>query len=165
MKRILLMIMLSALALAGCGASETFETISDVYVVSASAEPRTILLELPEEAASPAMESGDTAQVYLCDGYAVMLEILPAGDLDRTLRTLTGFSADELMLIQTGDGVQRYDCVWSSQAEEGDMIGRAAVLDDGQYHYTLSVLAEAELAGELESTWNMLFAGFALSDA
>lgn len=165
MKRIVLIIALSALVLTGCGARETFETVSDTYIISAAAEQKTILLELPEEAASPAMESGDTAQVYLCDGYAIMLEILPAGDLDQTLRTLTGFSKDELMLIQTGDTVQRYDCVWSSQAEEGDMIGRAAVLDDGNYHYTLSVLAEAELAGALESTWNALFAGFALADA
>lgn len=162
LKRIMILCLLGFL-FSGCAVQETFETIADDIVVSAAAEKRTVMLGLPEEAAAPAMESEEGAQVYLCDGYELTVEILPAGDMDKTMRKLTGFSADELMLIRTGNAVTRYDCVWSCQAEEGELVGRAAVLDDGSYHYALSVLAPAETAGDLESVWNEIFTVFSLA--
>lgn len=162
LKRIMILC-LTVFSLCGCAAQETFETVADDIVVSAAAEKRTVMLGLPEEAAAPAMESENGAEVYLCNGYELTVEILPAGDMDKTMRTLTGFSADDLTLIRTGDGVTRYDCVWSCQAEEGELIGRAAVLDDGSYHYTLTVLAPAEDAGDLEPVWNEIFSAFSLA--
>ena len=41
-------------------------------------------------------------------------------------------------------------------------MGRAAVLDDGRYHYVLTVQADAARSGELTETWNQLFSGFSL---
>ena len=48
---------LLALLLSGCGAQETFETISDEQIQPVSAEMREILVDLPAEAASPVSES------------------------------------------------------------------------------------------------------------
>jgi len=41
-------------------------------------------------------------------------------------------------------------------------VGRAAILDDGSYHYVLSVLAEADRAGEFEQVFRALFESYAL---
>lgn len=161
MKRFVWMLV-AAVLLSGCAAQETIETVADLVAVPAVAVPKTVLLELPEEAAAAAMQNTDTGTVYLCEDYTVTVEYLPSGDLDKTLRTLTGFGRDALTVMETGTAIPRYDCAWCSQAEEGDMIGRTAVLDDGEYHYAVSVLAKAELGGELEDAWNTLFESITL---
>ena len=52
-----LVILLVMLLLCGCGAEETFETVADEMVMQVVAQPREILLTLPEETLLPAMES------------------------------------------------------------------------------------------------------------
>ena len=78
-----------ALALGGCGSSEVMETVGDEYVVAAMAAPRQIQVQLPGEAALPAMEN-DSARLYLCRDYEIALQTLTGGDLDETLRSVTG---------------------------------------------------------------------------
>lgn len=149
------------LLLLGCGGRETFETVADDPMQPVMASPRTVTVRLPEEAAAPVLES-DTQQVYLCEGYEILLENLPSGDLDRTLRTLTGFGKDALTVMKTSQGsVDRYEFVWVSAGEHGDRLGRAAVLDDGNYHYCLSVLRDGE---EGEDIWEEVFSSFTLTD-
>ena len=53
-------------------------------------------------------------------------------------------------------GFHRWDWVWTAAGEGGDAVGRAAVLDDGVYHYCVSVMAEAGEAGALETQWSAL---------
>ena len=48
-------------------------------------------------------------------------------------------------------------------AQEGEMVGRAAILDDGNYHYALSALAPAETAQQLEEIWEAIFQSFAIA--
>ena len=47
--------------------------------------------------------------------------------------------------------------------EEGEQVGRACILDDGSYHYVLSVLAQADRAAELEGVIADLFRSYSLS--
>jgi len=160
-KRILIVI-LSVLMLCGCSAAPTFETLSDVYNPEAPAQPRKIILELPQNAAAQAISS-ENGTLYLCDGYEVTQQILPAGDLSKTLRELTGFEREVLTVIETGlTEAARYECAWSAAGEAGDSIGRAAILDDGCYHYCITVMADADFAGELTAQWQQIFASYGL---
>lgn len=137
------------------------ETVCDVYPQAAEVQARQILLSLPEEAAQPAMEREDGEKLYLCNGYELRVQTLPSGNLTGTLRTVTGFTEDEMTVIQTMDGENtRYDCVWCTVGETGDQVGRTAVIDDGSYYYCVSVLADSAEAGKLRQTWQTLLDSF-----
>lgn len=161
MKKILLFALL-ALLLSGCGAEETLETISDELVQPVMAQRSQVTVELPGETAMPAMES-DSGRMYLASDYEIYIETLEAGDLDKTIQTLSGFPKEDLTVMETNlDGVSRYEFVWSCAGEEGERIGRAVVLDDGNYHYTMTVLRDADTTETSQIVWNDVFDSFAL---
>jgi hypothetical protein len=89
-----------------------------------------------------------------------MLETMASGDLDATIRSLTGYGSDRLTVIRTGyHDTDRYDFVWSAAGESGERLGRGAILDDGTYHYCLSVLRDPE---ESLIVWQDVFSSFSL---
>lgn len=158
MKKIL--IALLALLLTGCSAEETFETISDEILQPVMAQPGQILVNLPGETAMPVMEN-DSERMYLASDYEIYLQTMEAGDLNETIRTVSGYEKDALTVMHTQwEGIDRYDFVWSSAGENGDRIGRAAILDDGDYHYVLTVLRDAE---NTQIVWNDVFSSFTLA--
>lgn len=162
MKRCWIIVML-ALAFTGCGVQETFETISDSYVIPAMAQARQIQAEIPADAAVLTMESEDGGTIYICENYTVSILTLPSGDLDGTLRTVTGYGRDALTVMQTqSDSYARYDVVWSSAGEGGDQVGRAAIVDDGSYHYVLSAMTGADQTEAVSADWEQLFQGFGI---
>ena len=121
-------------------------------------------LTLPESAASPVVNTDDGARLYLCDGYDLAIQTLAGGDINRTVTDLCGYSADKVGLMESvQDGTKRYEWVWSAMGEEGDQIGRAVVLTQGDYHYCVSVMAPSELAGALEQEWTALFTSLRVS--
>lgn len=161
MKKLWILLVLM-LTLAGCGAAETFETVDDVYAPQDIAEPKEVTLTLPVDASAQVMES-EYGRLYFCEGYDMMLETTASGDLDRTLQTLTGYSRDSLTVMETAvSDIRRFECVWTSAGEAGDQVGRAVILDDGSYHYCLSVMAPAEEAGSLQESWQELLQSFDL---
>ena len=101
MKKLLVLMLM--LFLCGCGAQESFETVSDEMVLPVLAQPREILLTLPEETLLPAMES-DGRTLYLCNGYDVAVQTFSSGDLDGTIREISGFGKDELTIMETTSG-------------------------------------------------------------
>ena len=146
------------LLLQGCAAEETMETIADEWVQPVMAAPREVSVELPEEAAAPVMES-DSEEVYLCEGYEIILERRSSGDLPATVRHVSGYEKKDLTVMETFlDGVSRYEFVWAAAGEQGDRLGRAVILDDGEYHYCLSVLRDAD--GTVD--WDGVFRSFRL---
>lgn len=160
MKKCVLLLLL-ALALTGCAAEETYETISDEILVPAMAQPREITVSLPGEAALPAMES-DNGRAYLCQDYEVYLQTLEAGDMDATVRTLSGYDPEALTVMETEqEGLKRSEFVWACAGETGDRIGRAVVLDDGYYHYTLTILRDAATTETSQISWDEIFSSFA----
>jgi hypothetical protein len=79
------------------------------------------------------------------------------------LRRITGFGREHLTVMETQfPGGKRYDLVWSCMGENGEQVGRACLLDDGNYHYVLSTLADASRAGEFDETWEALFGSYSL---
>ena len=108
---------------------------------------------------------GNGGKLYTGDGYEVCLETLRSGDLDGTLRAVTGFGKDKLTLLQTKQGsLDRYSCAWTAAGEAGDTVGRCAILDDGLYHYCLVVTAAAEKAGKLGDTIGQILASFGIAE-
>ena len=60
------------------------------------------------------------------------------------------------------DGVDRYEFVWVSAGEKGERLGRAVILDDGNYHYCMSVLRDADSTEKTQIVWRDVFASFTL---
>ncbi len=153
---------LLALLLSGCAAQETFETISDDLAQSVMAQPRQITVTLPDNAVAPVLDS-EGEQVYLCEDYEIIVETLSAGDLEGTVAHLSGYDPAELTILQTRQGdADRYDFVWASAGENGERLGRAVILDDGSYHYCMSVLRDASTTETSQISWRDVFQSFAL---
>jgi len=161
MKKLVLFVTL-ALFLTGCGSSETFETVADELLQEVAAQVREIRMNLPEDSVMPAMES-ENGMIYLCGDYDVAAQTLPSGDLEATVRIVSGYGLDDLTLIQTASGeLDQYEFVWTTAGELGQNIGRATILDDGNYHYVLSATIDAELIEEYQEVWNGIFESFHL---
>ena len=68
--RKMIVILISVLMLAGCGSTQTLETIADEPVLAVSAEQREVKVELPDDAAVMTM-SCDNKTIYLGGGYEI----------------------------------------------------------------------------------------------
>ena len=148
-------IVLAALLLTGCGRQTVFENVNDEWVEPVSAEIREILVILPPETASPVLE-GENGAAYACGNYEVYRQVLPSGDLSATVRSVSGYGPEELTLIRTEQSdAHRYDFVWISAADSGERVGKGCILDDGSYHYVLTVLADAEDAEQNREAWQV----------
>lgn len=156
----MLWIVLAGLLLTGCSQAPAAETVADVLEEPVLAQPREVRLELPGETVACAMES-DSGRLYLGDGYEVMVQTLPGGDLDATIRSLTGFNREDITVMQTGQEPKRWEFAWAAAGERGERVGRGVVLDDGSYHYCLSVLQDAE-DDDCQIIWSQVFATFSL---
>lgn len=153
MKKLWWLLVLTLL-LTGCGASEVWETVTDVDDTPVMAQMQQIKLTLPKDAASETMENTQAGKIYLCNGYTVTAQTLPGGDLDKTLREISGFSRQQLTVMETQSKKEkRYECVWAAAGEAEDQVARAVILDDGHFHYAVTVMAPFSTAGDLAAAW------------
>lgn len=155
-------IIVLCLLLPGC-AAPTFETLGDVLhepVLAPTA--KQITMALPKEAAAEAL--GSTETLYECENYSLWTLTLPSGDLTATVQTISGFRPEMLTVIESCKGEwKRYDWTWSAAGEDGDLVLRAAVIDDGDYHYCVCTMAQDEYMAQLQQAWNALFASFSIA--
>lgn len=155
-----LLLILMTIMLCGCSTQETFETISDEPVQMVMAQPREISVRLPDNALAPVLES-ESEQVYMSDDYEIIIETLASGDLNATVRSICGYEKEDLTIMETQwDDVTRYEFVWTAAGEQGERLGRAVVLDDGNHHYCMSVLRDAQAISQV--VWRDVFASFTL---
>ena len=156
-----LVMLLCTLLLTGCSQPETLETVDDAYVIPEIPEAQQVSFWLPEGASLTVSEG--TGELYVCDDFTALVQIFASGDLEATVRAVTGYEKDRLELLgwKTAQG-QRWECAWASAGESGDQIARTLILDDGNYHYTLTLQAEAEKGGELSDAWSEIFQTFEL---
>lgn len=154
-------LLLSVMLLAGCGAPVDYETMSDVYVKE-DRQAAEILVILPPDAAVMTGSEGD-GHIWLCDGYTAVTQTLAGGDLDATLRAVSGYGRDQLPVIELKSGsLKRWEWVWTCAGEGGDQVCRGVILDDGAYHYVLSLQTDAEQAGKLADEWQSIATSFSL---
>lgn len=152
-------ICLLVILLSGCKAEETLETVSDEWIVPVMAQPREISVRMPEDLVLPVLEQ-EGRQLYMGPNYEIMLETMAAGDLQATIRNLSGYEQEQLTILETDQGEwNRYEFVWTAAGEQGHRLGRAVILDDGDYHYCMSVLRDAE---ESLIVWQDVFQSFSL---
>ena len=145
------------LLLSGCAAVDTFETIGDDYVSEVMAPAGKLEVDFPPDTVVLAMNDDLQGCIYLCPDYTLSLQTFASGNLEATIQQVSGFKDVQPLRTRMG-GLDRYDWVWSTVEEAGDMVSRAAVLDDGAYHYALCVTASADTVGVLEQEWERLFA-------
>lgn len=154
----LIWLLMCAVLLCGCSGQQTVETVTDEWLLSAMAPQKELSVKLPAGAAKSALAAEDGAELYFCDGYVLTLQTVPSGDLDRSARALCGYGTDRLTVLQTKiGGLKRYDWTWTSAGEGAVQVGRAAVLDDGDYHYCLTAMADEAACGSLDAQWDTLF--------
>lgn len=165
MKKIICIVMLMLL-LTGCASQPTFETVADLQDQQVAAAMQQVLLELPAGAQMQTMQPDSTDKLYLCDGFTVCLQTLAAGDLDKTLRATTGYGKDDLTLMQmaTTEG-KRYRCVWAAAGEGQTQVGKTCIVDDGHYHYVLTVMVPEDTAGQLAEKVAAVMDSFQVVDA
>ena len=155
-------VLLFGVFLGGCRGAESFEVIADNIVELPSAEPAKVELKIPEDGTLTVM-SGNDWQCYEGEHYQIILQTYPSGDLNRTLQNITGYDKEHLSVMEiSGENIDKYLCAWSAVSEEGELVGRCSVLDDGIYHYCLSVLVDAEVSGEIRDTVDAVFAAYSL---
>lgn len=163
MKKCIIPALIAFAVLSGCGAQETVETVSDALDAPVMAQMREISLVLPEEAASPTVES-DSERLYLCEDYEITVQILDGGNLDQTVKTLSGYGRDVLTVVSTRkDDLDCHEFVWACSGEQGERVGRAMILADGSYHYCVSILGDAQQAMENKVLWDDMFQSFTLA--
>ena len=150
-----------AVGLCGCS-GETFEVIGDVSMNAPDIEPKKVHFEAPQDEDITVMNT-DNGILYLSGNYEVSLQTYPSGNLDQTLRTVTGYSREQLAITELSEkNADRYVCAWSAVSEEGELVGRCTIQDDGRFHYCLTVLVKADMAGELRDTVDAVFADYSL---
>lgn len=154
-------ILLCLCLLTGCS-REVFETMGPVEHVSATVpDMRKVVLTLPGDAAVLTASGGDT--MYACRNYTFALQTMTGGDLNGTIRSVSGFEKNQITVMEQvcGDH-KRYDFVWTAAGEGGDTICRASVIDDGNYHYCLTAMAAVGDTAAIREGWNRLFGSFCL---
>lgn len=137
-----------ALMLAGCSdtAEPVYETVGQIeYEPVVQAQPQHINVWTPADAAVETLAGEQDAVLYVWSDCELRVETLEAGDIQRTMETLTGIGYDGLTVMNyEKDGVEYYETVWTSGGEDGLYLGRALVADDGDFHYCLSLLSPEE---------------------
>lgn len=155
-----LVIALLALGLSGCGSKEVMETVADEWMVPVMAQPMQIQVELPGEAAMPVSET-ESGRLYLCQDYEIALQTLSSGDLDATLRSVTGYGKEELTVLETQRSqMPCYEFTWTCAGETGDRIGQGILMDDGNYHYVMTAMWDAEKTETMQLSWSEVFSSF-----
>lgn len=165
MKKVIGFVILCAgFALSACSRSTPFETMGSVSQQSNADLKQQIVVALPNGASI--CEENEQEKVYMCDGYTLSVQTMMGGDLNRTLKAITGFPKEELKIIETFEnGTKKYSCVWTSAGEQELQVGRSCILDDGFYHYAVTVMAGESKTGKLQSTWENLLGSCRLMDA
>lgn len=141
MKKIL-WILAVMLLLTGCVniTEPVMETVADEIVEPVAAEQKPMAVWLPDDAAAQTMAEEEAGKCYTWGECELRLQTLDGGDIQATLRKLTGQDPEKLTVMEyQRDGLQMYQTVWSMTGEEGITLGRCMVADDGSYHYCISL--------------------------
>ena len=163
MKKMIALLLLTVF-LTGCGAEETFEVIEDEIPAEPVVSPQQFVVSLPDDTLTPTFQS-DSEELYVCEEYTISKQITQSGDLENTIKMISGKSREDLDVIQTQqENHDRYEFVWTSAGEDGLQVGRACILDDGNFHYILSVMATEDASGNMRNTLQDVFDSCKLLD-
>ena len=159
MKKLCLLLTLAVL-LCGCNKKD-YETRAAPCGVEEITAPGVISIDVPDGLSAPVMSTQEGDRLYIADHYEVSLQTMAGGDIDATLKSCTGFDSSRLTLLETAkDGLKRYDCAFTALGEAAQTVGRLTVLDDGNYHYVLTVITDGAYGAEMTAAWQQLSDSF-----
>lgn len=162
MKKIWLFLLV--LLLTGCSAEPVYETLPDMPAEPVMAAVRDVFVQPPEDAIAQTSGQEDL-QIYMGDGYTLILQTLPGGDLNETVQQVTGYNQSQLQLTESQKGdARRFDFVWTGTGEEELELGRGCILDDGNYHYVLCAMTPESHTEDLQHILRPVFASFRLAE-
>lgn len=157
------LILVMCLFLWGCAPAE-LETMTDTDDAAVMAEPVEMTIALPEGASLLTMENAES-KYYFCQGYDVAVEVMPSGNLDGTIKNITGYGKEALDMVETKrNGIACYETVWTTAGEAGDCVARLLILDDNSYHYCVSAFSPAQSVASHADAWNALFSSVSLEN-
>ena len=150
--------------LCACSAQKEFETLSD-QIQYQEPIPSEVILELPKDIAVSVFSDDNGNMLYISDDYTVETYLMPSGNMDKTILEVTGFHKEDMRIVETEtDGVKRYECVWSSVGEGALQNCRTTILDDGDFHYVLTVIGDQSAASKYSDEWLQIFKSYRLND-
>lgn len=155
-----------ALLLWGCSSEETpvFETVGeDACMEEAQPAAGKIGLMIPESAVAEAMADGSGGELYTWDGHTLQLQTMDGGNIQQTVESVTGMEYETLTVMAHKKGeLTYYQTVWSTAGEEGTLVGKALIADDGYYHYCVSLLSPED--SDSNEVYDRLCASFAVTN-
>ena len=155
-----------ALLLSACGNQElpVLETIGgEAYEPQEKPVAAKMQLKIPEDAVYAAAADGSGGELYTWEDHTLMLQTLEGGDFRKTVETITGLNREDLTVMTwKKDGLTYHQTVWSTAGEDGTLLGRALIADDGYYHYCISLLSPEE--SDSQQVYDSLCASFALTN-
>ena len=157
------MLLVVALLLSGCQEADVFETVEDEVLLQVMAQPMEVRVTLPEDTVLPVMETED-GMLYMCREFDVLIQTMEGGDLQETVRAVSGFDREDLTLVETlRQDMPCYEFAWTAAGEMEEQVCRCMILDDGSYHYIVTAMVDAELAHEYQQIWNGMFESVTVS--
>lgn len=158
------MFFLVMVLLSGCGKGKYEVRQAPCGTEVETPAPGVITICVTDEMSTPVMNTQEGDRLYIADNYEVSLQTLAGCSVEETLKNCTGFDRSKLMVIETQkDGMKRYDCAWSAVGEGTQFVGRTTILDDGDFHYVLTVTGDD---GEtVADAWQQLADSFTVSIA
>ena len=132
-----------------------------------SGEPKgSLLVQIRKIKGETNMPSQNIFDMKVSKVYPLLLQkVVRKGrtkeELDAVIAWMTGYDMEKLTVMQTlTDEGQRYQCVWTCAGEDGDQVGRACILDDGNYHYVVAVMGGENTAGDMTQIWQDMLDSF-----
>lgn len=166
-----LSVMLAAAALAaiccGCAADTvTWETVDDEIVAASgpAEEPYVITFGVPSDVDANPLTDGHRSLYVQEDGdYEILSDVLTAPNHLAAIEEVSGFSADELDVMETTRfGLPQYRFAWVSASDEGTYVSQAAVVEDGSYYYALVFSAREEVGDTYNACAEAVFESFGI---
>ncbi len=159
----------AVLAAACCGCASdavTWETVDDEIVEASgpAEEPYIITFGVPSDVDANPLTDGSRSLYVQEDGdYEILSDVVTAPNHDAAIEQVSGFPADELDVLETTRfGLPEYRFAWVSESDEGSYVSQAAVVEDGNYYYTLVFSAREEVGNAYDSCAEEVFASFGI---
>lgn len=161
MKKISILL-LALFLLCGCAEKKTYETISDGLETPQLPNRLEMTAVLPEGATSPVFSTSDAGKLYEYADCTVTMQAVTAGDFSGLIRDVTGYSQENLQIMESVQwGLPSFQVVWTAAGEGQTQVGRACILTDGNYYYVLTAMVPEEKAGNLsKGELKEMFASF-----
>ena len=153
------------LLLTGCGTVPVWETVEDFMPTIPTStwldESYAIQIGLPEHA--KLTWQTDTCSLYEAETIEIMTETFLASDLNTAVRHLSGYEAENLLILETTRfDLPEYQFAWYTQTAEGGSLCRADLVMDGSTCY--AVVCTSPEGENTMDTIRQVFSTFGLSD-